>query len=352
MILFKELVAADTKYNFSNQVNCVVFDVHNDTPYNLGISFGRDSGVNNADYYTSPHSILTGITAVGNAPSIGHNTWNGTVYLYTETPLGTGVTNLACSPAFQLTVIGYPVGFQPSGSTSMSRMMATANEVSTNVTSTNSVVNDGNPAGTQFIESTPSDAATTTISMKNDGTVTVKSDIAGVLKALLTTIPSAASGAVSVQLGDATRLIEVLGTLQADINILLAGGGVIEWFNGASFQSSVTGNNTGGLIYNASGSLHSFLISGNAQVAHIDSNGIHIDSGSVSYLTGSLSRVSAFNGTGSGTYNHNCGATPLWIGPIVHQSGSATQGYDSENATQVHVTLGSSLAFQAFCIKA
>lgn len=147
MIIFKQSIIADHTYSVENLANCVIFDLHNDTPYNCGISFGRDTGIDNADYYVSPHSILYGVRAVGHAPSINNAIWSGTIYIFTETPLGTGLTNLACSPAFQLTLIGYPVGFQPSGTTSMTRMAAIANEVTTNVNNA-TLINTSNTAGT------------------------------------------------------------------------------------------------------------------------------------------------------------------------------------------------------------
>lgn len=62
-----------------------------------------------------------------------------------------------------------------------------------------------------------------------------------------------------------------------------------------------------------------------------------------------LPNISFFTGTGSGTYNHGYGSAPYWVCPIVQVSGSATQGYNSVTSTQVHVTLGASLSFKAFC---
>lgn len=55
----------------------------------------------------------------------------------------------------------------------------TGNEVA------NILQNDGSAPGTQFLESTPSDAASSTWSFKNDGTGFVKADNAGVLSLLL-----------------------------------------------------------------------------------------------------------------------------------------------------------------------
>lgn len=168
MIIFKQQVSADTGYTATNQPNCVVFDVHNDTPYNMGISFGRDTGVDNADYYTGPHSILTGIKPLSNAPSINMVKWSGIIYIWTETPLGTGNTNLATAPAFQITVIGYPTGYQPQGTVSMSRMTATPNAVNTVGGTSSAIQNDANTAGTSIVEATVSGDSASAVSWTNN----------------------------------------------------------------------------------------------------------------------------------------------------------------------------------------
>ena len=170
MIIFKKQVAADTKYSVANQPNLTIFDAHNDTPYNMGISFGRDTGVDNADYYTTAHTTLTGIGPQTNAPTVGAVKWTGTIYIYTETPLGTGSTDLTSAPAFQITVIGYPAGYQPSGTTSLSRMTSTPNTVSTNTmtSTTASISNTGNPAATPIVTSQVSGDGSNAILWTND----------------------------------------------------------------------------------------------------------------------------------------------------------------------------------------
>lgn len=56
---------------------------------------------------------------------------------------------------------------------------------------------------------------------------------------------------------------------------------------------------------------------------------------------------SRFTGSGSGTYSHGLGVTPNHVTPIVNVAGSATQGYDTATSTQVHITLGAALSFDA-----
>lgn len=136
-VIFQEVVTADSKYTLTNSPVNTVFDVHNDNPFNFGISFGRDTGIQGADYYASPHSILYGVMAPGsNKYTIGGVKFNGTIYMYTQTPLSATTTDLSSAPASSITVIGYPPGGNPSGSTSLSRMQTIAKAVNTNPGST------------------------------------------------------------------------------------------------------------------------------------------------------------------------------------------------------------------------
>lgn len=94
------------------------------------------------------------------------------------------------------------------------------------------LINDGSSLGTQIIESTPAGAASSTISVLNDGTVTIKGDVAAVLTTLLQLIPGAAAGASSVKLADSTRTTEVLGKALVD--------GTLESVGAATFDSTST----------------------------------------------------------------------------------------------------------------
>lgn len=243
MILFKQAVTADATYSFANQANCVVFDGHNDTPFNMGISFGRDTGPDNADYYASPHSILTGIGPVGNAPSIGGVKWNGTIYVYTETPLGTGTTDLNSAPAFQVTIIGYPAGFAPKGTTSLSRMTSTPNTVSTNAMTVlaNAISNLSSAPGTNIIAVQPSDAASETIQADNSGNFTVKGDNAGTLTTLLQLIAGASPG---VKLAAAAVLTEILGNLKVDGTLESTGAATLDSTLAVTGAATFTGDAT------------------------------------------------------------------------------------------------------------
>ena len=230
MILLQQVVTGDTTYTVVNQANLVVFDVHNDSPYNMGVSFGHDTGIQNAEYFTSAHSILYGIGPIAaQQRSVGGVKWTGTIYIYTQTPAGGGNTDLSNAPAKQITVIGYPAGYNPAGTTSLSRMNNIANPVSTSVTSTNSIVNSGNPPGTSIISATPSDAASATWTADTSGNLTVKGDNSGTLTTLIQLIAGASP---SVKLAAAAVLTEALGNLKVD--------GTFESVGAATCDSTLT----------------------------------------------------------------------------------------------------------------
>lgn len=199
MRIGQKTVVGDTKYIFTspNGVNnLVIFDVHNDSPYNMGVSFGRDTSITNCDYYTSPHGVLTGIVPPSiDKRTIGGTRWQGNIYIYTETPVGGGgSTNLASAPASSVTVIGYQAGYQPQGQVALNRMQTTANTVATNVGSltANSVTNDGNTAPSTFIEATQSgNASGSNVAIGIDGSFSFAQFVSSNFTNLLQLIPGA-----------------------------------------------------------------------------------------------------------------------------------------------------------------
>lgn len=322
MILFKQLVAADTKYTFTNQANCVTFDVSNDTPFNMGVSFGKDTGADNADYFTSPHSILTGIKPQGNAPSINGVRWTGTIYIYTETPLGTGATNLATAPAFQITVIGYPVRYQPSGSTSLSRMTSTPNMVNTSVSSTNSIINTGNPPATNIITVQPSDAASATWQADNSGNLTVNSDNTGVLTTLLQLIAGASP---AVQIAAAATLTTVLGNLQVDKNLTVAGTSSLD-------NSSISTDGSGNIT----------AVSYHAPTYKVGTI--------INLPIGTLKALTSASGTGNATVNTALGTTPTAVvfDPCTLSGSTQTIGGTRAQSTVISTGAGLGWSFIAY----
>lgn len=419
MIIFQQVVAADTKYNFANQPNLTLFDVHNDSPLNMGVSFGRDTGIQQADYYTSPHSILYGIGPVGSAQrAIGGVKWNGTIYIYTQTPMGGGTTNLSSAPASQITVIGYATGYNPSGTTSLARMTNTGNPVSTVGGTSSAIQNDANAAGTSIVEATVAGDGTSAVSWTNDaqfkngdaahpGTVSLDNaqittdgsgnitsisfsgvwrsasagrGLSNALNSVAAHIATYSANAIFPQSGSNNTGLALItrdsgGTPQTALSVNPAATELEVWENlyitgtvtttgaasiggaltAGSFSTDVVQAATvaGVVLKDSTGTAQgTFQNAGITLNANATCNNNLTVSGNYIYKNGNLiSRISTFTGSGTGTYNHNAGSAPTWVGAIVSISGSATQGFDSAGSTTVHVTLGASLAFKAFCIK-
>lgn len=315
MIIFQKVVANDAKYNFSNPANMTVYDAHNDSPYNMGISFGRDTGIQQADYYTSPHSVLYGIGPLGNAQrSVGGAKWNGTVYIYTQTPLGGGPSNLSSVPASQITVIGYPTGYNPTGTTSLNRWNNIGNPVSTVGGIATSVQNDGNPPGTSVLESTPLGSPNTMASISADGTGFMANP------------------------WHFTNSVTVDGQITAN-------------------QINAEAGNDFGVTVPAGQKIVNSVI-GTGPVWDIKSTGPVLLAGSLSFLVGSISRVSMFSGTATTVvtaFNHNLGVAPDMI--LLTLTGTNTSlsmvKYDpaSLTSTQVNVISDSSRSFVGLAIK-
>lgn len=265
--------------------------------------------------------------------------------------------------------------------------------------------NEGN-AKTQLVIDIGDSALAQLITINNDGTATWKVDVASAAHTILQIL----SAGNFLKLGQAGDMVEALGkvivdqllTAAAGLNITAGGltvtGGIgTDTLNssgnvvvGGSMETNtisdnVTGANqidlaTAGCTFNnlitlASGA--AAKINAGAGINIIDASGGHdvwldcpnaggtgqvrfakggvdtgvkIDNNGVNWPNGNfLPNISFFTGTGSGTYNHTFGAGPFWVCPIVDVAGSATQGYDTVTATQVHVTLGASLGFKAFC---
>jgi hypothetical protein len=214
MIIFQSVVTGDNKYKFSNQANLTSFDVHNDSPYNVGVSFGVDTGIQNADYYTSAHSYLLGIGPLGSSQrSIGGVKFNGTIYVYTQTPAGGGTTNIASVPASQITVIGYPTNSNPINTASMSRWNNIGNPVQSIMGGATNVQNDNNVSGTSVVEATQTGAPGSNLSFLNSGSSFIAEWVGSVYTKLLQVLPGATN---ALLLGAASRAVEILGTLQVD----------------------------------------------------------------------------------------------------------------------------------------
>jgi len=215
------------------------------------------------------------------------------------------------------------------------------------VTTSNSqtLSNEGNPAGTLVIDVGDSVFAQL-MTLFSDGSSTWAVDQTGT-KHQVIKIQTSGNPLQIGQNGDTT---EVLGTLLVDQNMDV---GTVNEITGTNSWAAVTG--TGGTMNTRiqSGGTINFQTPAGTSIASIASNGLQLASNQrVRWEAGAdtLRQTHSFTGTGTGTYSHGCAAAPFWVGAIVSQSGSATQGFDTITSTQVHITLGSSLNFSALCL--
>jgi hypothetical protein len=210
-------------------------------------------------------------------------------------------------------------------------------------TSTTQLINDGNIPSTTLIEATPSDAVSSTWQADVSGNLQIKSDNAGTLTNLLQLISGATP---KVLTGAAATLTEVLGNLSVDGNATL--NNVLN-VSGTSNLNGINGTTlflSGGKVFGPGGWVW-IDFSDNVNMKITPNGGTFtIGSGSLKFQDGSLcNQIHRFTGTGSGTFNHNCSATPNAIEITTSVVGSQTMGYDSVTGTQVHVTTGAGLAW-------
>ena len=238
---------------------------------------------------------------------------------------------------------------------SLNRLSSIGNSLNVG-TSTSSTVNDGNPLGTQFIEVTPTGAPGSTWAADNTGNLTVNSDNAGTLTTLLQLIAGASP---AVKLAAAAVLTEVLGPLQVDgdatlLHLLISGATLPA--NYPKFSSDSSGN----LNIDAPNGTRRLQLN-TAIPALIASTGMRITAdrfdltgggGQYNMNVGSLSRISLFSGTGTGTFNHGLGAVPNFVIPICTAAGSTqTMGFSASTSNQVTITTGAGLAWTALAIR-
>jgi hypothetical protein len=208
-----------------------------------------------------------------------------------------------------------------------------------------SLVNTGNPVGQVLIN--VNDPAGTTVTADNDGQITW---LAKVGAALVQWLNVQSTDNPLVQLGALNHIVNVLGNLDVDGDTLFNGR------LGVAVASDVMDAVATGVLYikcRAAGAIHFQTPNGTDQ-AIIDNTGLSFpgNNGWKGSTGDKMARTNSINnGSGSGTYNHGLGASPDGCLPYVHQAGSATVGYDSETSTQVHITLGAVLTFNAFLYK-
>lgn len=352
MIVDQSIITGETYYDVNPEKSLVTFDVQNDSPYNVGVSLTGEVGFMNCEYHCPAEGLIAGMTPQGLQFAIGGETFGGTIWVYTQVPLGGTIpTN---PPASQITIMGYPQGGAPSSTSSMSRLTNTGNAVSTNVSGASLLQNDGNPVSTPIIETTVSGQSTSNITATNDGALNWRALIAGVMieaiQIALTgnLIQIAAAGQNTEIVGNAIvdGLLTALASINLTGNLNLENGsetGVV--YNDAT-HLSFTPPTTGGFQFNKAGG------SGNGQSIFFDEvNGLSITSALplkfAHYAGESISAIKNFSGTGSGTFSHGLGIQPTtsFTQTNVTGGGSQTMGASSYGASTVVITAGAGLAW-------
>lgn len=249
----------------------------------------------------------------------------------------------------------------------LTRLVSVGNQLST--TGSTSMKNDGQAPGTSLIEATPSDQAASAIQINNDGSGLWKILSAGALRTLLNIVRgNATTGKASIQLGDNgdTTITTFYGTVGAGSAVpasTVAGdltGATLPTANidagalpaGVTIAGSqVTGDIAASQV--GPGTLDADVVVTSAaqfyDPAHDTIAAITEDAAQFLHLnrwwkgvggTG-VKGFSKFAGVGSGTFNHNYGATPDGVQVTTNQGGSSqTMGVDTLGATTVHVTTG------------
>jgi hypothetical protein len=249
----------------------------------------------------------------------------------------------------------------------LNRLNNVGNTVSTNVGSSTTLQNDNNPSGQTFIESTPAGAGLSTVSVDNAGNVTIRGNNAGVLTQLLKIIAGASPEVIIAAAGVLTAII---GSLSADNGAILTdGNGNITKLNSLSFDGAES------IASDASHDINFFInsISTSNPLLQINAGGLDVTKAGLLGVTanefklsgagalfqflnpsGTLSRVSFFTGTGSGTFSHGLGATPTAV--FINYSGNfgtaPTQdpAWFNANASTVQIAAQSGYFWQAMAV--
>lgn len=228
--------------------------------------------------------------------------------------------------------------------------------------STNTLVNDGSALGTQIIETTPTGQSTSAFAVSNDGSVIVRSLSNGIWSVVLQVTPGGplvAFNAVFHGTADAATIANSVAAGNITAGNLDIGSGTFK-SDGGTFLTNGAGFLTA-VAYSATG-LHNNGIGNYAFAAAASNGAVYFDGGNfrstgagtvflkaISFITGSntINSISFFSGTGSGTFSHGLGITPLWVGITDNASGSSqTEGAASYGSTTVVITTGSGHAWK------
>jgi hypothetical protein len=372
MIIAQQIVAPDEKYVFSLTSSFASYDVHNDSPFNVAISFGTDTGFIGADYYLSPHTILYGAMADQGGSYVVSGRSAGQIYLYTQTPLGGGVTDPSTAPALQVSIVGYAAGHAPQSTIAMNRWQNIGNTVNSNVTTTqNTLVNDGSAPGTTIIESTPAGGTTSTVKFDNNGNANLAGTITGA------GIVASANGFSAV---DNTATVKpIIGFNTQNKTLIWLDGADFEIRNADASLALSYDPSTGQLLFNRSGfgligpsgfvALNTSIVNTHVNGTNsttLQANGVDIlDVLSTAVVcnqpirlsqAGSISGLTIYSGTtAAGTavsVAHGMGTTPDICITTINSSSSTTTYSTTWNATNAVVLANTGgIPFKGVAIK-
>jgi len=192
-------------------------------------------------------------------------------------------------PLSEVLVVVYQAGETIPVTGSLPRQNNIGNSVPL-ATSATGIQNDGNVPGTNIIESTPSDAGSSTWVADNKGNLTIKGDNAGALTTLLQLIAGAspalklaAAGIIAEILGGLLidQTLEVVGSVKLDSTLQVLGTLVSSTNAGVPVIDYHSGTDITINAPNAGGNHHIFLQIGGVNVGRFDSNGNFIIKGSL-----------------------------------------------------------------------
>lgn len=282
-------------------------------------------------------------------------------------------TNVSPAPTGIVLVTLYSVDENlPSGTWPISIPQS---QVQSNVNNA-TLVNTGNPSGTQVILITPTGSSGPTMRFLNDGTLVVATVVAGAPVDVIQVLPG--SNPI-LKLGSSTTAVEVEHVLNVLSNLGVSG---LCSLDAGAFTSDGSGNVTA-VSYTASTAAKGIVLKTSPNTCQmigdnasdtiiwdvpvgtrrmtLNSTGLHLSSSGMQFDCGSgngvklgngqtIGGISSFTGSATGTFNHNFGSAPAWVIPMTNVVGSQTMGYDSVTSTQVHVTVGAGLSFKALCL--
>lgn len=147
------------------------FDFFNDSPYQVAVVFGQDTGASSTDIIMLPNTIEEMVPPPANNSLSINGLWaRGALFVYVSLPAG-GNVSASQAPAQELTILGHSQGFRYGKLTTLSRFQGVSNP-SLNTNGGNvasSIVNDGQIPTSPVIEASPLGDTQSTVKLDNLG---------------------------------------------------------------------------------------------------------------------------------------------------------------------------------------